>query len=164
MIQRWSNQKTCRAVGRITLQANCWLAVWFCCFGAAIAVGLPGSMEERFSNLLLLGLIPAAGLIVSGYALDQALKQGCKLCQIIATRVARAQILGHGRKTVGNWLHPGRRTVQVVFNARLQQFRFALVHFPCLFIRNAARFILKGQNLVKQYRYGVQRFETTTAP
>ena len=111
--------------------------------------------------------MPAAGLVVSEHALNQALKRGCKLCQIIGARVAKAQILGRGRRKVDDWLqrlHSVRQTVQVVINVRLQLFRFALVHFSCLFIRNAARFILKGQNLVKQYRYGVQRFETTTAP
>ena len=85
MSQKWSDRQTCRALGQMTLKANCWLAVWwFCFFGAAIAVGLPGSLEERFANLLLLGVLPALGLILSGFILDQALKQSCKLCQIIA--------------------------------------------------------------------------------
>src|SRR5215218_10622743 len=127
MIQRWSNQKTCRAVGRITLQANCWLAVWFCLFGAAIAVGLPGSLEERFANLVFLGLLPALGLIVTGYILDQALKRSCKLCQIIAARIARVQIFLLAWKRAGNWL-------QRLYSGKqgLRHFRGFLVQFSCL--------------------------------
>jgi len=168
MSQEWSDRQICRALGQITLRANCWLAVWFCVFGAAIAVGLPGPLEERFANLVLLGLLPALGLIVTGYILDQALKRSCKFCQIIAARIARVQIFVLARKRAGNWLqrlHSGKQTPQFVFNARLRHFRFALIQFLCLLIRGTARFILKAQHFISPLSepYGTQDFRTTNA-
>ena len=167
MSQEWSDRQICRALGQITLKTNCWLAVWFCAFGAALAVGLPGSLEERFANLVLLGLMPALGLIVSGYIFDQALRRSCKLCQIIAVRIARVQIFLLARKRAGNWLHrlhSGRQTLQFVLNGRLRHFRFSLVQFSCLLIRGTARFIMKAQNFLREDRYGMQGFKNTNAP
>jgi hypothetical protein len=166
MSQKRSDRQTCRALGQMTLKANCWLAIWwFCFFGAAIAVGLPGSLEERFANLLLLGVLPALGLVLSGFILDQALKRSCKVCQIIAGRIGRLQIFWLARNGAGNWLQGlGRRMLQLVVNARLRNFRSALVQFSCLIIRGTARFILKAQHFIRQDRYGMHDFRTTNTP
>jgi hypothetical protein len=155
MSKEGSDRQICRALGHLTLKATCWLAVWFCLFGAAIAVGLPGSLEERFANLVLLGLLPALGLIVTGYILDQALKRSCKFCQIVAARVARVQISLLARKRAGNWL-------QRLYSGKqgLRHFRGFLVQFSCLLIRGTARFLLKAQNFLRE-DHG---FKHTNAP
>ena len=61
--------------------------------GAALAVFVSGSFEQRIGNLLIFGLMPAIGFYATGHMLDQLLIFGVKFCDILIVRCSRKVLL-----------------------------------------------------------------------
>jgi hypothetical protein len=58
-------------------------------FGAAFAVFVSGSIEQRIGNLLIFGLIPAVGFYAAGRMLGQLLIFGVELCDVLIASCSR---------------------------------------------------------------------------
>ena len=61
--------------------------------GAAFAVFVSGSIEQRIGNLLIFGLMPAAAFYATGHMLGQLLIFGVKLCDMLSVRSSRKVLL-----------------------------------------------------------------------
>jgi len=61
--------------------------------GAAFAVFVSGSFEQRIGNLLIFGLMPAVGFYATGHMLGHLLIFGVKLCDMLIARCSRRVLL-----------------------------------------------------------------------
>jgi hypothetical protein len=61
--------------------------------GAALAVFVSGSFEQRIGNLLIFGLMPAIGFYATGHMLDQLLILCVKFCDMLIVRCSRKVLL-----------------------------------------------------------------------
>ncbi len=61
--------------------------------GAAVAVFVSGSFEQRIGNLLIFGLMPAVGFYATGHMLGQLLIFGVKLCDMLIAPCSRKVLL-----------------------------------------------------------------------
>ena len=61
--------------------------------GAAFAVFVSGSIEQRIGNLLIFGLMPAVAFYATGHMLGQLLIFGVKLCDMLIAPCSRKVLL-----------------------------------------------------------------------
>src|SRR5215475_8760693 len=82
----YSSERQIGLPGPATLRAAKAFAFLCISFGAAVAAFLPATLEQRIGSFLLFGLLPGAGLYVSGRILIHLLNLGTEICDKLATR------------------------------------------------------------------------------
>jgi hypothetical protein len=82
--KRYSNGLKSPQPRPTVIRADNYLAVVSLFVGAAFATFGSGSVEHRFANLLLVGLIPAIGFYAAAYILAQLLAFAVKPCDAIS--------------------------------------------------------------------------------
>jgi hypothetical protein len=79
--------------GPAVIRVGNYLALVCLFLGAAFAVFVSGSVEQRIGNLLIFGLMPAVGFYATGHMLGQLLIFGVKLCDMLIARCSRRVLL-----------------------------------------------------------------------
>jgi hypothetical protein len=79
--------------GPAFIRVGNYLALVCLFLGAAFAVFVSGSFEQRIGNLLIFGLMPAVGFYATGHMLGQLLIFGVKLCDMLIARCSRRVLL-----------------------------------------------------------------------
>jgi hypothetical protein len=79
--------------GPAFIRVGNYLALVCLFLGAAFAVFVSGSFEQRIGNLLIFGLMPAFGFYATGHMLGQLLIFGVKLCDMLIARCSRRVLL-----------------------------------------------------------------------
>src|SRR5919198_998226 len=113
--ERYSNRLKSPQPGPTVIRAGNYLAVVSLFVGAAFATFGSGSVEHRFGNLLLVGLLPAVGFYAAAYILGQLLAFAVKLCDAIMAPSSRYGVrfantlLNRIGTHVSHWLTSGAR-------------------------------------------------------
>ena len=79
--------------GPAFIRVGNYLALVCLFLGAALAVFVSGSFEQRIGNLLIFGLMPAVGFYATGHMLGHLLIFGVKLCDMLIARCSRRVLL-----------------------------------------------------------------------
>ena len=79
--------------GPAFIRVGNYLALVCLFLGAALAVFVSGSFEQRIGNLLIFGLMPAVGFYATGHMLGHLLIFGVKLCDVLIARCSRRVLL-----------------------------------------------------------------------
>jgi hypothetical protein len=79
--------------GPTFIRVGNYLALVCLFLGAAFAVFVSGSFEQRIGNLLIFGLMPAVGFYATSHMLGQLLIFGVKLCDMLIARCSRRVLL-----------------------------------------------------------------------
>jgi len=156
--------KACTRVSLATQTASSFLAVWCVFFGVAVAAFVPASVEERFVNLLVFGLMPAFVIYLSGRIVRHVLGSSCKLCELLAASLLRRlawvasgcmKSLTGCQITIERWSqrvsHMSRIAYYSMNHQRRRLYKFVF-DLSCLLIRTTARSIIKAQHLVARHR------------
>jgi hypothetical protein len=83
------------------MRAGIFLAVVCLSFGAAVALFVPVSLEQRLGNLFFFGLIPAVGFYAGGHILSRLLVLVSKVSGMIVARGSRCAALLANDPTLG---------------------------------------------------------------
>jgi hypothetical protein len=162
-----------RQLSQAALRATSVLAVASLFFGAACAVLIPASLEQRLGSFLFFGLAPAVCLHAGGYILSLALAATGELCEMLATNCFRyaAGLLSltstslmpflseiYGRVlAVAARLDPAKVT-DLSRSAFLSIHHFswrahaAVYEFACWMVRSVARFLIRIEPVWRSQR------------
>ena len=112
----------CR-VGRAVKIGGTCLAFSCLVVGAAFAIFVQASVEERMTGLLLFGLMPALGFYVGGYILYRTLVLTCMLCEFTVElgfrRIPAAACIAARHFGSDMSVDPGRRSISHQSSDRL---------------------------------------------
>ena len=93
MYTRINRARSSKEPGPAFIMVGNQLALVCLLLGAALAVFVSGSFEQRIGNSLIFGLMPAIGFYATGHMLNQLLIFGVKLCDILVVRCSRKVLL-----------------------------------------------------------------------